>query len=91
MTRPSHSLMLNAPLAKEAGGLGYCTLDDGSPVFADTDDVDYRHLLGAIETGKAALYATPRVDMPAEHVESALPSVLSKEQLTEFFADSPMK
>jgi len=64
LTRPSHSLMLNAPLAKEAGGLGYCKLKDGSPVFADTNDVDYRHMLGAIETGKAALYSKPRVDMP---------------------------
>jgi hypothetical protein len=85
LTRPSHSLMLNAPLAKEAGGLGYCTLEDGSPVFDDTADIDYRRLLGAIETGKAAFYSLPRVDMPTEHVESVLPSVLSKKQLAEYW------
>ena len=64
LTNPSHSLMLTAPLAKEAGGLGMCRDKDGRPyIFADRNDPDYKTILAAIREGKAALYARPRVDM----------------------------
>jgi hypothetical protein len=35
---PRKSLALRAPLAKEAGGLGWCRDADGKPVFANKDD-----------------------------------------------------
>jgi hypothetical protein len=59
--------MLNAPLAKEAGGLGMCRSEDGKPyIFADKRDPDYQTILAAIEVGKEALYAWPRADMDIE-------------------------
>jgi hypothetical protein len=69
LTNPGHSLMLNAPLSEAAGGLGLCRSQQGTPyVFADRNDPDYRAILAAIEEGKRALYARPRVDMMAETV-----------------------
>ncbi len=63
LTNPTHSLMLQAPLAKDAGGLGYCVLPDGKPVFANTNDPDYQATLKNIHLGKKRLEETPRVDM----------------------------
>jgi hypothetical protein len=58
ITRPEKSLLLLAPLAKEAGGLEMCRKTDDSPagappgpVFASTDDPDYatlRELVGIV-------------------------------------------
>jgi len=81
LTQPSHSLMLQAPLAKTAGGLGFCRTGDGKPVFANKADPDYQHLLFAVEQGKARLYAEPRVDMPAEHVDAVRETVLAPDQI----------
>jgi hypothetical protein len=35
LTRPERSLILLAPLSKDAGGLGWCVGKDGKAVFAD--------------------------------------------------------
>ncbi len=64
LTRPEKSLYLKAALAKEAGGLGFCTNGVGKAVFATTDDPDYRKLLAMIQDAKSMLDADPRFDMP---------------------------
>lgn len=63
LSNPSHSLLLQAPLAKDAGGAGMCKNEDGSPVFADKDDPDYQKSLKAIEVGQDRLEEYPRIDM----------------------------
>ena len=60
LSRPESSLMLLAPLSKEAGGWGLC---EGT-VFADTGDVDYRKILAMCEAGRRRLHETKRFDMP---------------------------
>ncbi|MHC5053934.1 MAG: HzsA-related protein [Planctomycetota bacterium] len=69
LTNPDHSLILRAPLAKDAGGFGLCA-QDGAPVFKSCDDPGYRTMLTAITMGKVRLYTHPRVDMDAAHVEA---------------------
>ncbi len=66
LTRPEFSRALNAHLARAAGGLELTTPDEGRlpPVFRDTNDPVYRAMLQALEKGKAALQARPRMDMP---------------------------
>jgi hypothetical protein len=66
LTRPEFSRLLNAHLSKAAGGLGVETLKDGRrpPVFQDVNDPVYRTMLQAIEKGREALEARPRMDMP---------------------------
>jgi hypothetical protein len=66
LTNPEYSRVLNAHLAKEAGGLGLTVETDGQkpPVFENTDDMTYQALLKAVGAGKQALYAKPRMDMP---------------------------
>ncbi len=67
LTRPANSLMLNAPLSRDAGGLGLCRDEAGKPfIIADRNDPAYQTILQAIEKGSAALYAAPRVDMAAQ-------------------------
>ena len=53
LTEPAKSLIVMAPLAVEAGGLGWCRAPDGAPtaVFATTDDPDYRRILARIRSG----------------------------------------
>jgi hypothetical protein len=52
LDHPEKSLMLLAPLAKEAGGLGLCTerpgIDASAPVFHTKDDPRYRRLLSDV-------------------------------------------
>ncbi len=60
LTRPDKSLMLRAPLARDAGGLGWCSAD----VFADTDDLGYQALLAAIVEAADQLAEAKRFDMP---------------------------
>jgi cytochrome c553 len=60
LDRPDKSLMLRAPLAKEAGGLGICE----PIVFATTGDADYQNLRAALQAGAAALAQGKRFDMP---------------------------
>ena len=66
LTHPEFSRMLNAPLAKSAGGLERCREKDGhQPVrFADKSDPDYRAMLGWIIEGNQLLESNPRMDMP---------------------------
>ncbi len=68
LTRPAKSLMLLAPLAKAAGGLGRCVAKgaDGkpAPVFADASDPDYKAILALCEAGARRLAVIKRFDMP---------------------------
>jgi len=67
LTRPERSLLLLAPLARSAGGLGVCRDPKGAagqPVFADTKDPDYRTLLAMCAEGKRRLEEMGRFDMP---------------------------
>ncbi|MHC4500161.1 MAG: hypothetical protein ACYS21_13715, partial [Planctomycetota bacterium] len=66
LTTPQYSRVLNAHLAEEAGGMGLAKDKDGQkpPVFETTDDLTYQAILKAIQAGKQALYAKPRMDMP---------------------------
>lgn len=59
LNRPKLSVLLRAPLAKEAGGLGLC----GAPVFGNGDDPDCRALLAQIEAAAADLKQLRRFDM----------------------------
>ena len=60
LTRPDKSILLQAPLAKSAGGLQRC----GEAVFSDRSDEDYRAMLAAIEAAGARLAVEKRFDMP---------------------------
>jgi hypothetical protein len=66
LTRPQESLLLLAPLAESAGGLGLCRDEHGKPatVFADTADADYVKLLAMVAAGKKHLDSEKRFDMP---------------------------
>jgi hypothetical protein len=66
LTRPEFSRLLNAHLSKAAGGLGVDAPKDGRrpPVFQNTNDPVYQAILRAIDKGRAALEARPRMDMP---------------------------
>ena len=60
LDRPEKSLLVRAPLAKAAGGLGICQ----GVVFADTGDADYQKLVAAIQAGGRQLAEGKRFDMP---------------------------
>jgi hypothetical protein len=66
LSRPEKSLVLLAPLAEKAGGLGLCRDAAGRPaaVFAGTVDADYRTLLAMAAAGKENLEKIKRFDMP---------------------------
>jgi hypothetical protein len=66
LSRPEKSLVLLAPLAREAGGLGLCEAGKGSPrpVFADSRDPDYGRLLARIAAAAGELDRIRRFDMP---------------------------
>ena len=66
LTRPARSRLLTAHLSRAAGGLGIAKPRGKiePPIFPDTSHPVYRALLRAIEAGKAALLARPRMDMP---------------------------
>ncbi len=66
LTHPEWSRVLAAPLAKSAGGLQLCKAKGGKqPVtFSNKSDPSYQTMLKAIQAGKKALYANPRMDMP---------------------------
>lgn len=59
LTRPEHSLLLQAPLSQDSGGLALC-----GDIFANREDADYRELLAAIEDASARLAEQKRFDMP---------------------------
>jgi len=51
LTHPRHSLALQAPLSKAAGGLRLCRAKDGKDVFGDKSDPDYKRMLRALTDG----------------------------------------
>jgi len=66
LSRPERSLILLAPLAREAGGWGLCqgyTTNTVPPVFASTADAGYRAILGMIAAGNHFLNGNKRFDM----------------------------
>jgi hypothetical protein len=69
LTRPEDSMILRAPLARDAGGLGLCKspdapLDAQGEVFKTKDDPGYRLLLAMCEAGKRRLDELTRFDQP---------------------------
>jgi hypothetical protein len=60
LSRPEQSLLLQAPLAESAGGLGLC----GPGVFADTSDADCQEILSSIREASSRLARHKRFDMP---------------------------
>jgi len=67
LSNPEKSILLLAPLAKEAGGWGLCksaNSNDTSVVFADKNDPDYKKLLAMCNAGKEYLKQVKRFDMP---------------------------
>jgi len=79
LDRPERSLMLLAPLSIQAGGAGACSApvrasDETAkarlaaslpaPVFASTDDADYKTILAMIQRAGKRLQETKRFDMP---------------------------
>ncbi len=60
LDRPEKSLLLLAPLSREAGGLQLC----GTAVFEDRRDADYREILAAVNDAKSRLAEVKRFDMP---------------------------
>ncbi len=65
LSRPEKSLLLLAPLARDAGGYQLCRKADGDPpVFSATVDPDYQTLLAMVAAGKNDLETITRFDMP---------------------------
>ncbi|NLF73101.1 MAG: hypothetical protein GX575_29035 [Candidatus Anammoximicrobium sp.] len=71
LTHPEKSLILLAPLAKSAGGYGWCRATAGegqtgqpAAVFADTADGDYQAILSAVSAAGKTLQTIKRFDMP---------------------------
>ncbi len=71
LTRPEKSLVLLAPLAKEAGEYALCKPESSGPgdsndidVFTDTNDPDYQEVLADIYELKEDLDRRKRFDMP---------------------------
>ena len=65
LTRPEKSLILLAPLSREAGGYQLCRKgDDPAPVIANRDDPAYQTLLAMVTAGKNDLDNMTRFDMP---------------------------
>ena len=65
LSRPEKSLLLLAPLAREAGGYQLCRKPDNpAPVFANTTDPGYQALLAMVAAGKSDLERMTRFDMP---------------------------
>jgi hypothetical protein len=60
LTHPAHSRLLLANLAKSAGGWA----NEDKATFKTAEDPRYRAVLAAIEAGRDALLARPRMDMP---------------------------
>ncbi len=60
LTRPAKSMLLLAPLSREAGGYGLCK----TPVFNSTSDPDYAAILAGIQEAGRQLDSMKRFDMP---------------------------
>jgi hypothetical protein len=66
LSYPDKSMILLAPLAKQAGGYGWCKAKNGQPatVFRDAEDPDYQSILQAIRAAKTRQLKTKRYGMP---------------------------
>lgn len=65
LTRPDKSLLLLAPLSREAGGYQLCRKgDDPAPIIANREDPAYQTLLAMVTAGKSDLETITRFDMP---------------------------
>jgi hypothetical protein len=65
LSRPEKSVILLAPLAKEAGGYGLCKTEGSErSVFESTDDPGYKAILSMCADGKIYLDKIKRFDMP---------------------------
>ncbi len=66
LSRPEFSHLLNAHLSKEYGGMELENPKKGRKplVFKDANDSVYQSMLKAVQKGKVALEARPRMDMP---------------------------
>jgi hypothetical protein len=60
LDRPEKSLVLKAPLSRQAGGLGLC----GGNGFKNTNDPDYQKILANIRLGAKQLAERKCFDMP---------------------------
>ncbi len=63
LTHPENSLMLKAPLARDAGGLGLCDAENQG-VFKTTRDPGYASILAVSRRGRDVMQARKRFDMP---------------------------
>jgi hypothetical protein len=61
--RPEKSLLLLAPLSRDAGGLGICH-GPANAVFQNPSDPDYKTLLSMVSAGRDFLNTITRFDMP---------------------------
>jgi hypothetical protein len=100
LSRPEKSLMLLAPLAKEAGGWGLCRAaksEAGPPVFAYKSDAGYQAILAMVVAGKDFLEHTstrfdmahfrPRPDWVREMKRyGVLPECVKPEEVTDAYA-----
>nr|CAX69026.1 hypothetical protein, TolB-like family [uncultured bacterium] len=59
--QPGHTLFLEAPLARAAGGVGRC----GKDVYKNADDPDYRAVWELVRDAVAKAWARPRRDLKA--------------------------
>ncbi len=92
LTRPDRSILLRAPLAAEAGGLGFCE----PTVFADTSDPDYQAMQTAILDASRRHHEEKRFDMPGFRPNvyyvrmmqryGILPESLNSDGLIDFYA-----
>ena len=65
LSRPEKSMMLLAPLSRDAGGYQLCRKDgDDAAVFPNTSDPAYQTLLAMVTAGKQHLETITRFDMP---------------------------
>lgn len=66
LSYPEKSLILRAPLAKDAGGYGWCVDWYGQPIgqFRNTQDSDYQAILKAIQAAKDRQEKAGRYDLP---------------------------
>jgi hypothetical protein len=63
LDQPAKSLLLLAPLAVSAGGLGLCRTNAQDAVLPTVEDPDYRLLLAMVDAGRAELGRLKRFDM----------------------------
>ncbi|MGC8885948.1 MAG: polysaccharide lyase family protein [Verrucomicrobiia bacterium] len=96
LSRPEKSLLVLAPLSKDAGGFGICVNTNGIPIFLSTADPDYLKLINMVSAGSEFLAKIKRFDMPGFTPRQAwyremkrygiLPEYLSPTTVVDFYA-----